>query len=84
LARLQKCVFCDKDESIKHLFLECPLAKIVWRIIYMTFSLSPPANITNIFGNWLSSIAKNDVRQIRVGVCAIIWAIWNVRNEVVF
>jgi hypothetical protein len=23
------CVFCDKEESIQHLFFECPLAKIV-------------------------------------------------------
>jgi hypothetical protein len=45
------CVLCDKDESIQHLFFECPLAKIVWRIIYMTFSLSPLANVTNLFGN---------------------------------
>ena len=47
----------------------------------MTFSLSPPANVTNLFGNWLSGIAKKDLIQIRVGVYAIVWAIWNVRNE---
>jgi hypothetical protein len=78
------CVFCDKDESIHHLFFECPLAKTVWRMIFMTFSLSPPSNVTNLFGNWLSGIAKKDLVYIRVGVCAILWAIWNVRNEVVF
>jgi hypothetical protein len=38
----KKCAFCDKDESIQHLFFECPLAKIIWRIIFMTFSLPPP------------------------------------------
>jgi hypothetical protein len=38
----------------------------------MTFSLSLLANITNPFGNWLSGIAKNDVGQVRVGICAII------------
>jgi hypothetical protein len=80
----KKCVFCDKDESIQHLFIDCPLAKVVWRIVYMTFGLSPPVNITHLFGTWLSGIAKKDVLQIRVGVCALIWAIWNVRNEVVF
>jgi hypothetical protein len=37
----------------------------------MTFGLSPPKNITNLFGNWISGIDKNDVKQIRVGVCAI-------------
>ena len=78
------CVFCDKDESIHHLFFQCPLAKIVWRIIFMTFDLSPPANVTNLFGNWLSDIPKKDLCQIRVGVCAIFLAIWNVRNDLVF
>jgi hypothetical protein len=80
----KKCAFCDKDESIQHLFFECPLAKIIWRIIFMTFSLAPPKNITNLFGNWLSGIAKKDLVQIRVGVCAVLWAIWNMRNDTVF
>jgi hypothetical protein len=51
------CVFCDKGESIHHLFFEFPLSKIVWRIIFLAFSICPPANVPNIFGNWLS-IAK--------------------------
>jgi hypothetical protein len=42
--------FCDKDESIHHLFFECPLAKIVWRIVHMTFGLVPLKNVTNLFG----------------------------------
>jgi hypothetical protein len=50
----------------------------------MTFGLAPPKNITNLFGNWLKGIPKNDLVQIRVGVCAIIWAIWNTRNDWVF
>jgi hypothetical protein len=54
----QSCVFCDKNQSIQHLFFECPLARIIWRIVYMTFSISPPANVSNLFGNWLSGIAK--------------------------
>jgi hypothetical protein len=41
-------------------------------------------NVKNLFGNWLVGIDKRDVKQIRVGVCAIIWAIWNARNDHVF
>jgi hypothetical protein len=37
----------------------------------MTFGLSAPNNITNLFGNWLSGINKQDVKQIRVG------GLWN-------
>ena len=54
--------------------IECPLAKIVWRIVHLSFSLSPPKNITNLFGAWLRGIPKSDLIQIRVGVWAILWA----------
>jgi hypothetical protein len=50
----------------------------------MTFGLEPPKNVTNLFGNWLKGIPKEDLIQIRVGVCAIIWAIWNTRNNFIF
>jgi hypothetical protein len=47
----ETCCFCDNMESIQHLFFECPFAKIIWRIIHMTFYLTPPKNVTNLFGN---------------------------------
>jgi hypothetical protein len=80
----ESCCFYDHKKSIQHLFFECPLAKIIWHIIHMTFRLAPPKNVTNIFENWLKGIPKNDLIQIRVGVCAIIWAIRNTRNDWVF
>jgi hypothetical protein len=76
----KSCCFCDNKESIQHLFFECPLAKIIWCITHMTFGLVPPKNVSHLFGNWLKVIPKNDLVQIRVGVCAVIWAIWNSRN----
>jgi hypothetical protein len=75
------CCLCDKEETIQHLFFGCPLAKIIWRIVHMMFGLSPPKNVKNLFGNWLAGIDKRDVKQIRVWVCAIIWAIWNAWND---
>ena len=50
----------------------------------MSFSLTPPKNINNLFGNWLKGISKINLKHIRVGVCAVLWAIWNVRNDHVF
>jgi hypothetical protein len=46
----KKCCFCDKEETIQHLFISCPFARIIWRIVHMTFNLPPPTNITNLFG----------------------------------
>jgi hypothetical protein len=50
----------------------------------MSFGLEPPKNVNNLFRNWLKGIPKKDLIQVRVGVCAIIWAIWNTRNDFIF
>jgi hypothetical protein len=80
-----KCCFCNQDETMQHLFFECPLAKIVLRFFYVTFNIIPPNNMTNLFGNWLHGVNKQDKAQIRVGTCALLWAIWNPRiNDIIF
>ena len=55
-----KCCFCDQDETIRHFFITCPLARVIWRIVHMTFNITPPTNITNLFGNWLNGVSKED------------------------
>jgi hypothetical protein len=50
----------------------------------MAFSISPPKNITNLFGNWLAGVSEKEKAQIRVGACAMLWALWNVRNDYIF
>jgi hypothetical protein len=82
----KKCCHSDQDKTIQHLFIDCPLAKIVWRIVHRSFSISisPPKNIKNLFGNWLAGVTKKVKAQIRVGACAILWALWNVSNDYIF
>ena len=36
------CSFCDSQETIQHLFFDCPFAKIVWHIVYMSYNITPP------------------------------------------
>jgi hypothetical protein len=50
----------------------------------MTFGLSPPTSVNNMLGNWLAGIPKKELVQVRVGVCAILWAMWNVQNDFIF
>jgi hypothetical protein len=80
----ETCCFCDCKEFIQHLFFDCPFAKVVWRIIYMTFGLAPPKNITNLFGNWLKGIPTKELIQFRAEVCMVIWTMWNTRNDLIF
>jgi hypothetical protein len=47
----EKCCFCDQKETVQYLFIQCPLAKMLWRIVYMALSIIPPTNIKNKFGN---------------------------------
>jgi hypothetical protein len=78
------CCFCDQDETIRHMFFSCPFVRFIWRIILMNFYIPPPLNITNLFGNWLNWVVKKNKDHIRVGVCALLWAFWNVQNDFIF
>jgi hypothetical protein len=80
----KKCVFCDSSESINHLFFDCPFAKLIWRVIQFTFNIPPPTNVTNMLGNGLNGVGKTTKVRIRIGFSALMWAIWNSRNDIVF
>jgi hypothetical protein len=55
--RNDTCSFCDIKESVQHFFFECLFAKIIRRIIYMSYHLAPPMYFSNLFGNWLKGIS---------------------------
>ena len=80
----KKCVFCDTEEYVEHLFISCQLAKNIWRLIHFTFNITPPTSISNLFGNWLNGTDKDTKARIRIGVSACLWTIWNCRNDIVF
>jgi hypothetical protein len=46
--------------------------------------MQPPTNITNMLGNWLNRMANKTKARIRISVCALVWAIWNCRNDIIF
>lgn len=79
-----KCSFCDAEESVEHLFISCPFAKLIWRVLFAACNIPPPSNITNMFGNWLNGVDKDDKARIRIGISALCWSIWNCRNDMVF
>ena len=79
-----KCVFCDADESAEHLFIKCTFARDIWILVHFTFNVYPPTNIANMFGSWLNGIDKVTKACIRIGVAAVLWAVWNCRNDIVF
>jgi len=80
----QKCCGCNSNETIQHLFLDCPYARLVWRIIFFATGLTPPRSIRHMFNSWLSNQSKKIRRVIWVGVAAVCWAIWRCRNDLIF
>jgi hypothetical protein len=79
-----RCCFCDHDESLQHLFIKCSFVKVIWQIVYMAFNITLSLSIVHMFGNWLNGVVKSEKTNIRVGLCAIIAAIWHVRNDYIF
>jgi hypothetical protein len=76
--------FCNQDETIQHLFFDCPLARIIWHVVHMTVATIPPTNMTHLFEKYLFGVNKKDEAQICVGDCALVWAIWNAHNDIIF
>jgi hypothetical protein len=64
-----------------NLFFDCQNAKFIWRLIHVSFNLSPPLNVDHMFNDWLHGVQKKLKYQALVGVCAIFWAIWLSRND---
>ena len=75
---------CDSRDSIDHLFFTCPFAGAVWTLVQYAFNIIPPLNVSNMFGIWLNGVDKNTKARIRVGACALVWSIWNCRNDIIF
>ena len=63
---------------------ECPFARVLWCTVQIAFNITPPNSVRSLFGTWLVGIESETVRHIRVGVCALLWAIWNCRNDLAF
>jgi hypothetical protein len=67
-----KCCFCDVSESCQHLFFYCPMAKLVWGILCLTFGIRMPSDVGNLFGPWLRNFSKKQRNLVLVGVAAFL------------
>jgi hypothetical protein len=79
-----KCCFCNMEETIQHLFFDCQMARIMWRIVQISFNILPPANIEHLFTGCLNGINRKLMYKILVGASALYWVIWLSRNDMVF
>ena len=68
-------MFCQHEETIKHLFFECSFVRSIWSAIQIASNLYQPKSVANVFGNWLNGIDKKYKNVIRVGAIAVIWSL---------
>jgi hypothetical protein len=78
------CCFCNRNESIHHLFFDCYIAKNIWRIIYLALKIEMPVNINHIIESWASNCGLVYKKLLFIGISALFWSIWLTRNEVAF
>ena len=78
------CYFCHVDESIDHLFFECPIAKSIWGIVGLCLGARDiPRNIRQ-YRSWISKWLPGGNAFYTCGCAAICWAIWKSRNKACF
>jgi hypothetical protein len=78
------CVFYDGEESISHLFFQCPIARIVWSVVAKCFRANNiPNNLAQCW-NWCEIWLPFGKKFHAWGIGAICWAIWKCRNGTCF
>jgi hypothetical protein len=60
------------EETIQHLFFDCQIARIMWRIVQVSFNIAPPVNIAHMFVGWLNGINKKLTYNPGWGICFIL------------
>jgi hypothetical protein len=77
----EKCVFCEENESISHLFFECSVAKIIWKSVSEYLGVEIGADYTSVASKWL---CKKKFATVNVISTAVLRAVWLTRNDFVF
>ncbi|CAL5334586.1 unnamed protein product [Camellia sinensis] len=82
------CPFCHAaEESVDHLFVQCPEIWKVWGRLLQWWNLYwvSPATVDGVLSWWLGTKHRKLVKKIWVMVpVAMLWSTWRLRNEIVF
>jgi hypothetical protein len=78
------CVFCSHPDSIQHLFFDCHFTRFLWRAVQVTFNIVIPTSVAHLFNGCATGLGKYFKNLVLVGVTALCWALWTIRNDTVF
>jgi hypothetical protein len=78
------CQFCDKEETISHLFFECNVARVVWGIITQCMGvINIPTNLSQ-YWCWIKNWLLGGNKVYTFGLAVVCWAVWKMRNKACF
>jgi hypothetical protein len=67
--------FFYSKESIRHLFFDWRMARLVWGAVDITFGFRPPTIMSSLFGPWLKSFRFKFRNKVLISVAAGCWAL---------
>jgi len=80
----KRCYFCLENESVNHLFFDCSMARYVWSLVaYVVGADCRPCSFDQ-FWLWAKQFFPLSENFLYVGLAAICWAIWRMRNKIHF
>ena len=78
------CRFCSDMESIDHLFFECLTARYIWSLVAYVLGATHRPTSFGQFWQWIAITLPNRKQFHMIGLAAICWVIWTVRNNSCF
>jgi hypothetical protein len=66
-----KCCFCAEQETIQHLFFDCPIARLTWESLCFTFGVKKTEGVEHLFCPWLRGFSSKQRNLVLIGLAAI-------------
>jgi hypothetical protein len=77
------CAFCNAFETRNHLLFQCPVSQHVWKLCCSVDGMNWfPGNLELI--DHVATMSQKEAKIILLGASAIFWAIWLIRNKIIF
>lgn len=78
------CPFCTQEETVKHLFLQCPVAKQLWFWLGCNQLYYTNWNTFQEVLEFALSLPKHSQTAFLIIFSAVCWTLWKHRNEICF
>lgn len=75
------CVFCNRDDTVEHVFLFCPFAAQIWEEIKGKCAVKLGRNGFSTMRQWIFDFLKRGSSHANTLLAVTFWHIWEARNN---